>query len=141
MQTIEPTNITDLAAVEEKLATLADSPLAAQLQALLGQLRRKGSSISYVSGEKPLTPNEAAKVLNVSRTIVMSMIRRGELVAVIVGERDHRISLSEVQDFIERRDRASKDLAASFARGASVDSEVIARAAGMSVDRAAELGF
>ncbi|WP_010205422.1 helix-turn-helix domain-containing protein [Salinibacterium sp. PAMC 21357] len=139
MQTIESTNTADSEVVEETLAALQDSPLAAQLQALVRQLRE--GPVKYVTGDKPLTPNEAAKFLQISRPVVMSLIRRGELTALRVGERDNRIPFAEIQSFVARRDAASKDLAASFARGASAHDDAILRVAGVDAERAAEFGF
>lgn len=140
MPTIEATNTTDVAAVEETLATLQNSPLAAQLQALISQIR-EGATVRYFAEDHEVTPNEAAHILKVSRPVVMSLIRRGEIVAHIVGVRDHRIPMKEITDYIERRDIASRELAATFARGSSTHRDAIARAAGVTAERAAELGF
>jgi excisionase family DNA binding protein len=142
MQTIEseliPTD--DIAAVEESLAALQDSPLAAQLQALVRVLR-EGTDVTFLSANETLTPNQAAKMLQISRPLVMSLIKRGELEARIVGTRDHRIPVSEVTGYIERRDRAMRDVAASFGRTTSSEEELVARAAGISPERAAEMGI
>ena len=136
----KPIETTDFAAVEEKLADLQDSPLAAQLQAVVRQLRR-GADVTVYAEDKQLTPNQAAELLQISRPVVMSLIRRGELTANIVGERNHRIPMSEISDFMERRDRASRDVAAAFARAGSAKDELVVRASGVSPEDAAALGF
>jgi len=142
MQTIESEQIqkTDVVAVEEHLAALQDSPLAAQLQTVVRQLR-EGNDVTFLTDTEALTPNQAAKLLQISRPLVMSLIKRGELNARIVGSRDHRIPFSEISSFIERRDRASRDVAASFARAESSMDALAARAAGISPERAAEMGI
>lgn len=142
MQTIESQTIqhTDIENVEASLAKLEDSPLAAQLQSII-RLLRDGADVIWIPGESDLTPNQAAKMLRISRPLVMAMIKRGEITAHIVGERDRRIPLSEIMNYIERRDRASREVAAAFARGDSSMRKLIAHAAGVKPDRAAELGF
>ena len=142
MKIIESEQIqaTDLATVENTLAALQDSPLAAQLQAIVRQLR-EGTDVTFLTDNEALTPNQAAKMLQISRPLVMSLIKRGELGAHIVGERDRRIPLSEINTFIERRDHASRDVAAAFARRESSLNALIARASGISPERAAEMGI
>jgi len=135
-----PIENTDFAAVEEQLAALQDSPLAAQLQVLVRQLRL-GADVSYFTDDTQVTPNQASEMLQISRPLVMSLIRRGELSATIVGERHHRISMSEINDYIERRDRASRDVAAAFAQAGAAEKALLDRASGLSPERIAELGL
>jgi excisionase family DNA binding protein len=142
MKIIESEKIqaSDFAAVESTLAALQNSPLAAQLQTVVRQLR-EGADVTFLAENEALSPNQAAKMLQISRPLVMSLIKRGELSSHIVGERDHRIPLSEITAFIERRDHASRDVAAAFARRESSLDALVARAAGISSERAAEMGI
>lgn len=119
---------------------MEDSPLAAQLQSVI-RLLRDGADVTFITDEAEVTPNQAAKMLRISRPLIMAMIKRGELTAHIVGERDHRIPFSEILDYIARRDRASREVAAAFARGDTSMNKLVAHVAGVKPERAAELGF
>ncbi|WP_176156919.1 helix-turn-helix domain-containing protein [Arthrobacter sp. P2b] len=126
--------------VERVLATLPNSELAHQLQHILRSVRR-GFDLNVISQDGKLTPKEAAEILQVSRPHVMALIKRGELTAEIVGQRDRRIPLSEITEFLKRKERASHDVAASFARRDSSKRALVARSAGVDPDRAKSLGY
>lgn len=130
----------DVSAVSAALNEVQDSPLAAQLQAIVSQLGN-GTSLTLLAKSEQLTPNRVADMLQMSRPMVLALIERGELSATIVGNRDRRIPASEVLDFIARRDRASRDVAASLANRDKARSALIARGAGVSPELAAELGY
>lgn len=76
----------------------------------------RGAGISLVEQDKELTPNEVASLLQVSRPHVMKMIHAGVLSAHPVGKH-YRIMFSDLKDFIDRRNRASKHVAEVIATG------------------------
>lgn len=89
-------------------------PVHSPVAELVGQLASAlegGREFTAIVGEKDLSPNEAAKLLGISRPHLMEKyVRTGLLEAGKVGTH-YRISASAVADFIERRERAAQDVA------------------------------
>jgi excisionase family DNA binding protein len=135
----EKTDPADVNAVNEMLANLHNSPLAAQLQVIVSQLR-KGGDVTVLAAEGMLTPAQVADLLQVSRPTVLALVRRGELLDVPVGTH-HRIPGSEVARYIERRDNAARDVAAALAHGGVTAEEIAVRKSGVDPARAAKFGF
>jgi len=54
-------------------------------------------------GERLYTPNEAAKLLSVSRSMIYVLIDRGDLEVTKIGPRSTRISESELKAFLASR--------------------------------------
>ena len=65
--------------------------------------------------EKLLTIKQAASILDVSPKKVGRLIKNGEIAVVKVGKR-HRITIRELQDFIERNSKPSLAFAVSKLR-------------------------
>ena len=99
----------------ERLAVLArDFPLGSPIHGMLETLASKladGAGVSLVSLDAELSPNEAAKALGMSRPHLMNFLRAGALRYSMVGAH-YRIKYADLQDFAERRNRASADAAA-----------------------------
>lgn len=90
------------------------SPVAKLLQQLINSLEH-GSSFTGIVDEQDLSPNEAARLLGISRPHLMEKyVRTGLLTATKVGSH-YRISSSAIADFIERRDQAARDVAVAIA--------------------------
>lgn len=140
LQTIsaQETAAEDLESVERALDKVP-SHLAAQLQNVLKSVRN-GMDINILAQDKELTPNEASTLLQVSRPHVMALIQRGELLSQKVG-RDHRIPQSEVLNLMDRKARASRDVAEAFARRDVAKHSLIASGIGVDPEIARELGF
>lgn len=100
----------DVQRVRAAVADLPDgSALAIVLESLL-QAVVNGEDVTVYTSEKDLTTSQAAKILNVSRPFVTKLMTEGLLVSHMVGAH-HRCRMSDIQDYIERRERASADLA------------------------------
>lgn len=85
------------------------SPLAVLLQRLL-TAARAGKRVTLFESDEDLTPNEAAEVLGMSRPHLLKLLDTGVIAFHRVGTH-RRISMANVLDYIERRDRASAHVA------------------------------
>lgn len=101
----------------EQVANLAanlpqGSAVAVLLQHLVVSVR-KGKDIAFLDTEEHLTPNQASELLHMSRPHLLKFIRSGELKTEDVGSH-HRIPMSELIDFIARRERAKAAVASAY---------------------------
>jgi len=83
-----------------------DSPTRAMMQMLITGLAN-GSDLTLLEQERELSPNEAARFLQMSRPHLLTFVKSGALVSHAVGSHQ-RIKLADLLDFARRRDRASK---------------------------------
>lgn len=76
----------------------------------------KGKDVAFVETEKHLSPNQAAALLHMSRPHLLKFIRSGELKTAATGDvgTHHRIPMSELMDFIDRRERAKAAVASAY---------------------------
>jgi len=106
----------------EQLAHAVDalpeqSPLRAFVADFLQAVTR-GAGVALVEQDKELTPNDVAKLLNVSHPHVMKMIRVGALKSHQTGAHN-RVLYSDFVDFAKRRSGASKYVAETIAAAQS----------------------
>ncbi|WP_068480530.1 helix-turn-helix domain-containing protein [Pseudoclavibacter helvolus] len=104
---IEQNDVDQLTAAVESLPP--ESPVRAVVTRMLAALDR-GAGITLVEQDKELSPNEVAALLGVSRPHIMKMVRTGALKAHHVGTH-LRIAFADYEDFVARRDSASKYVA------------------------------
>lgn len=101
----------------EQVASLAaalpqGSALGVVLQHIVVSVN-KGKDVAFIETEEHLSPNQAADLLHMSRPHLLKFIRSGELRTDAVGTH-HRIPMSELMDFIDRRERAKAAVAAAY---------------------------
>lgn len=100
----------DVRRVHDVVRDLPDgSALAIVLEGLLAAVIA-GEDVTIFTAEKDLTTSQAAKLLNVSRPFVTKLMTEGLLASHTVGAH-RRCRLSDVQDYIDRREHAAADLA------------------------------
>lgn len=100
--------------VEKFAASLPQgSPIAVVLQHLVVSIH-KGKDVAYVETEKHLSPNEAAELLQMSRPHLLKFIRSGELKTAAPTGTHHRIPMSDLMDFINRRELAKAAVASAY---------------------------
>lgn len=75
---------------------------------------RSGSDVTFVDDETRLTPNQAAKLLGMSRTHLYKLLDAGVIASTPVG-RDRRITAASVREYRAAQDDAHADLAVRFA--------------------------
>lgn len=80
----------------------------------LSQYIREGAELAATAPTEELTPNQAAQRLGMSRTHLYKLLDRGEIMYHRVG-RDRRITLRDLDEFEERRERDRRELAERFA--------------------------
>ncbi|MDO5533150.1 MAG: helix-turn-helix domain-containing protein [Propionibacteriaceae bacterium] len=133
----------DIVRVRDAVRDLPDgSALAIMLENLL-QAVLDGEDVTVFTAEKDLTTSQAAKLLNVSRPFVTKLMTEGLLASHYVGSH-RRCTLSDIQDYVERRERAAADLARVSGAPAAVRERFmgLAGATGPEVDAELEaLGF
>lgn len=91
----------------------ADSPVRHMLQSII-DAHSSGARVTALSSDAELSPNEAARILGISRPHLSTFIRSGALQVRYVGAHK-RIAYSDLMDFKQRYDRASKDVATALA--------------------------
>ena len=101
-------SVDELRRVRALVEDLPDgSALAIVLEKLL-QAVMNGEDVTVYTSEKDLTTSQAAKILNVSRPFVTKLMVEGLLASHMVGSH-HRCRMSDVQDYIDRRERAAAE--------------------------------
>ena len=104
----------ELEQVADLAATLPQgSALAVVLQHLVGSVA-EGKDVAFVETEEHLSPNQAAALLHMSRPHLLKFIRSGELKTADDVGTHHRIPMSELMNFIDRRERAKAAVAAAY---------------------------
>lgn len=126
----------------EQVATLAaalpqGSPMAVVLQHLVVSLS-KGQDVAVFETEEHLTPNQAAELLHMSRPHLLKFMDSGDLKWEPVGSH-RRIPMSELLDFIDRRERAKAAVAHAYGTPGLVDKYLRDSAAGLSKEDIAAL--
>ena len=113
----------ELDQVNALAATLPQgSPVAVLLQGVVRAVAR-GSDVTLFDSDSEITPNEAAKLLHMSRPHLLKFMDRGELEFHRVGSH-RRIRMSHLLDFIDRRERANADIAHAFGNHAAIANHV-----------------
>ena len=94
----------------EQLAALTHGlPIGSPVHDLLETIVSKlavGEGVSLVASDDELSPNEAAKMLGMSRQHLLNFLGAGALRYSMVGAH-YRIKYVDLQDFAERRNRAA----------------------------------
>jgi excisionase family DNA binding protein len=110
----------ELGKVRDIAATLAQgSPLAALLQLVVRGLAR-GVDVTVFESDTELTPNDAADLLHMSRPHLLKFMDGGELTFHRVGTH-RRIRMSDLMDFIDRRERAKSAIAQALGTTAAIN--------------------
>lgn len=108
--TVGPQDLEQVASLAEQLPQ--GSPVSVVLQHLVVSLNQ-GKDVTYATTQEHLTPQQAADLLKMSRPHLMKLVRAGELEAEMVGTH-HRIPMTEILAFIDRRERAKAEVAVAY---------------------------
>ncbi|MBI8990204.1 helix-turn-helix domain-containing protein [Corynebacterium meridianum] len=113
---VDPTKVaqSEVDAVVDLLNNLPlDSELRGFLQSVI-DANHRGAVVTAFAQDSEFSPNQAAKVLGMSRPHLLKFIRNGVLKCRRVGTHQ-RISYEDLMDFKMRREQASKDVAKALA--------------------------
>ena len=138
--TIEASTISDeeIAVLRSAAKTLPQgSPTAILLEHIIMAVQ-SGHDITALTSDKDLTPNQVATLLRASRPHVYKLMDTGLLRFSQVGK-DRRVHATEVIDYIDRRERASAQMAEDLASRQSDLNAAMDAAAPLSNDDIAEL--
>ncbi|NDR53477.1 helix-turn-helix domain-containing protein [Actinomyces sp. 565] len=113
------------------------SPLAILLENILASLR-SGVDVAALSLDHPVTPNQAAAALGMSRPSVYKLMDSGLLKFHYVGK-DRRIPATALVDYLDRRERASAQLAEDLANRDRTIKQAVDAIAPLSAEDLAEL--
>lgn len=113
------------------------SPLAILLENMLASLRN-GVDVASLSLDRPVTPNQAATALGMSRPSVYKLMDSGLLKFHYVGK-DRRIPAAALIDYLDRRERASAQMAEDLANRDRSIARAVDAIAPLSTDDLAEL--
>lgn len=86
----------------------------ALVRRLLNEFAR-GRAVQLITYPKELTTQQAADILNVSRTYLLRLLDQGELPAIRVGTH-RRVKLEDVLEYRARRSRQRQESLAKMAR-------------------------
>lgn len=118
-------NNREISTVSDAVKTLStDSQLGFALRAILDDLA-EGRDVVLGSVDKHVSPTEAAKMLDMSRTHLYKLLDSEAIAFISVGRRDRRISLEAIAEFKLARDADSKRLAERFANTRTTDASLV----------------
>lgn len=111
----------------EQLSSLAESlpqgsPVAVLLQSVAAAMAR-GVDVTVFESDSELTPNEAADLLHMSRPHLLKFMDGGELDFHRVGSH-RRIRMSDLLEFIDRREHAKATVAHALGNGPAMTQRV-----------------
>lgn len=115
----------------------ADSPARALLRQLTEALAR-GAGVALLEQDTDLTPNQAAAMLQMSRTHLLTFMDLGDLPFHRVGAH-RRIRTSDLLEFADRRERAAQTVAQALGSARAARAEAIDRLAPLDDDVLAQL--
>lgn len=113
------------------------SPVAVLVHSVVSAVMR-GSDVAVFEADSEVTPNEAADLLHMSRPHLLKFLDRGDLAFHRVGSH-RRIRMSDLLDFIDRRERAKAEVAHALGNGAAIAQRVRDGAAELAPEVVAEL--
>lgn len=105
---------TQLAELDKARSALPSNSALAETLDYLATSVRCGHDVTVLPDEVRLTPNQAAKLLGMSRTHLYKLLDAGAIKSISVG-RDRRITLVALRDYQAAADRDKADLATRFA--------------------------
>lgn len=85
---------------------------------------RNGVGVTVAREDDRLTPARAAAILGISRTHLYKILDAGLLPFFVVGERDRRILMADVHDYLKRSMAFRAADAVSIARRQQMEDEV-----------------
>ncbi|RIJ55710.1 helix-turn-helix domain-containing protein [Clavibacter phaseoli] len=103
-------------------------PEESELGRVLGKLSEglsHGVSMTVASDDDVLTPSKAAAILGISRTHLYKILDAGVLPFHVVGERDRRISMSDVNEYNLKVLSFGRSDAESVARRAAMEDDIL----------------
>lgn len=103
----------DLEQVTDLVASLPQGSAVAVLLQSVVSMVSQGKDVELFDSEQRLSPNQAADLLHMSRPHLLKFIHSGDLRTEAVGSH-RRIRLSELRDFMDRRERAKATVAAAY---------------------------
>ena len=134
----------DLARIGEfadQLRSMSDlpEPVREGITELL-RLVADGRAVSVIDNDAVLSPNQAARLVGVSRPLLNQILDEGRIPFFETTGGHRKIKFSDVNSYIEERDLITSQLAAARAARTS-DGEAIATDLGLDADTAKRLGF
>lgn len=99
----------EIAGLRDFIASAPDSNLALLLESILVALN-EGQTINVLADDAEVSPNEAAKLLKMSRPHLLKFMRDGDLPFHMVGSHQ-RIKMSDLRNFMQARDAGARILA------------------------------
>lgn len=131
----------DAQEVRQALTELGNNDLAATLLQLIGHLE-SGKRVSV--GHAPNTevsPQEAADMINLSRTFICRLLDKGIIPEQPRVGTHRKILVSDLEDFMKNRKRASRQLATTLAHAEDAKTQLVRDIAGISRSDAEEFGY
>lgn len=90
------------------------------LEALSKELHA-GEDVIFGTPSDALTPNQAARILGVSRAHLYKVLDTGALPFTIVGQRDRRIALADLHAYLAKTEELRRKSAEAAARADHID--------------------
>jgi excisionase family DNA binding protein len=127
-----PTTITPSVVPSSEMEALRnlqqELPEGSALGEALGKMSdglQHGVAVTVASDDELLSPARAAAILGVSRTHLYKVLDAGALPFQVVGERDRRITVSDLNEFRARTMAFRQADAESIARRAQLEADIL----------------
>ncbi|MDR2975435.1 MAG: helix-turn-helix domain-containing protein [Propionibacteriaceae bacterium] len=111
----------------EKIEGFLKTDISPELREVLSTLIaciKAGTDLVEVGPSTELTPSQAAKVLNMSRTYLYRLMDRGDIQFHRVG-RDRRLTGADIATYIGVNDAGNRELAERFAKQDQADKAAV----------------
>lgn len=127
--------------VRHALDELTDNELAATLLQVLDLLER-GNRLSVGPAQGAVvSPQEAAEMTALSRTFICRLLDQGVIPEQPRVGSHRKILVSDLEDFMKNRQRASRQFATTLAHAEEAKTQLVRDIAGVSGKDAKELGY
>ncbi len=127
--------------VRVALEALPNNTLASKLLELVEKLE-SGADINFrLASDKLLSPQEAAEYAGISRPFLCKLLDRGIIEEQPRVGTHRKIRLSDMEDFMKNRDRASSQFALDISRSAEARAQLVRDIAGVSAENASKFGY
>ncbi|MGO2052190.1 helix-turn-helix domain-containing protein [Glutamicibacter sp. 287] len=127
--------------VRAVLETLADNELADMLMQVVGLVEEGKSLVVRRSPDAEVSPKEASEMVNMSRTFICRLLDQGVIPEQPRVGTHRRILVSDLEEFMKNRGRASRHFAKSLAHAEDSKAQLVRDIAGVSREEASKFGY
>ncbi|OUM44664.1 helix-turn-helix domain-containing protein [Arthrobacter sedimenti] len=143
MHTLEASKLSsqEIAKVRETLSHLEENRTATALLEMLNALERGGMVTVTEDGDAEISPQEASKLLGISRPYLYRLLDTGVIPEQPRVGTHRKIKMRDIRAFRTNRELASRQFAVDLAHTQQANDQLVREAAKVSDETAAKFGF